>query len=415
MANLITILVYISAYLGIVATTFYILSYRAYLKREKKYSFEEKNLPKVTVLIPAYNEENSIARTIKSILKSDYPRNKFEVIVINDGSKDKTYEIAKKYKSKIVKVFTKKNGGKGSALNLGISKAKGEIIFTMDADTFVESYSLKNMVHYFANPKITAVTPAMMIYKPKTIWQRIQHAEYFLGVFMRKAFASVDSVYVTPGAFSAYRKEFFEKHGGYDEDNVTEDLEIALRIQYLGYSIENSPYSPAYTISPKTFRELLIQRRRWYYGHIKNIWNYRKLISRKYGDLGMFIIPVGLLSIFFALVVFLYKLGETFSKAFNEIVFLKDFGFSSLSVSEINYHVLERFFFNLFSNEIFLFILFFMVIMGGYMVWARRKIGKTPGLAINLPLYMISFALLFSFWWSVSIVYSIFVRDLKWR
>ena len=131
---------------------------------------------------------------------------------------------------------------------------------------------MKNMVHYFNNPRVMAVTPTMLVHKPKTILQRVQNMEYLLGIFLRKAFATLNAVYITPGAFSAYRKEFFDKYGGYDEINVTEDIEMSLRIKYQGYFIDNSPNAPAYTIAPKNFSHLLKQRRRWYVGLLKNYW-----------------------------------------------------------------------------------------------------------------------------------------------
>ncbi|MFC1666162.1 glycosyltransferase, partial [Nanoarchaeota archaeon] len=276
--NWITPIIYFSIYVGLIATTFYILSYLDYKKKERKF-FSEDKFPFVSVLIPAYNEEKTIARTIESILKTDYPRDRFEIIVINNNSKDKTFEISKKYENSILKVYTEKKQGKACALNFGLSKAKGEIIFTMDADTQVNPDSVKKMIQPFTNPRVMGVTPAMLVYSHKNIWERIQQMEYFMGVFLRKAFATLNAVYITPGAFSCYRKGFFEKHGGYDEDNITEDIEISLRMQYKGYFIDNCPDAVAYTVVPKTFKSLFIQRRRWYFGYLKNILKYRGLLN----------------------------------------------------------------------------------------------------------------------------------------
>ncbi len=410
----ITLVVYLSIYIGLVATTFYILSYRDHSKKERKF-FLEKDLPKITVLIPAYNEESSISKTIDSIMNVDYPNDKLEIIVIDDGSEDKTFEIAKKYRSEQIKILTKKNGGKGSALNLGISKSKGEIILTMDADTVVEPQSLRNMIHSFTNPRVMAVTPAMLVHKPKTIWQRIQNMEYFLGIFLRKAFATLNAVYITPGAFSAYRKEFFEKYGDYDEKNVTEDIEMSLRIQYNGYFIDNSPEAPVYTVAPSTFRTLLVQRRRWYFGYLKNIWKYRGLVSRKYGDLGLFIIPVGLLSTFFAVYITVYSFFKVLSSAFNNFIFYTANNLSFYNFAYFNKYFLERFFFLLFTNVIFLSIIFFISVMGFYLYWARKKVGKISGLVIDLHLFFMFFAILFGFWWTISIVYAIFAKTVRWK
>ncbi len=233
-----TILVYILAYIGLFATSFYITSMIKHYRKPEPLPKDDKT---VTIIIPAYNEEASIARTIQSALELEYPKDKIEIIVVNDGSKDKTYEIAKKFEMARgirVKVLTKPNGGKGSALNFGIKHSKSEIIVTMDADSFARPDSLRRMVGYFYSKDVMSVTPAMGVHNPKGILQRIQQIEYYLGVFLRKSFSTINAIHITPGAFSAYRREFFLKYGGYDERNITEDLEIALRIQSKNYIIE---------------------------------------------------------------------------------------------------------------------------------------------------------------------------------
>jgi len=410
--DFVTIIVYLSIYIGLVATTFYVLSFIADKKKKREFLTDSK-LPFVSVIIPAYNEEKSIAGTIKSILRSNYP--KFEVIIIDDGSKDNTLKIAKKFIKKDVKVFSKKNGGKGSALNFGLKKAKGEIIFTLDADTFADPKSMKKMVRYFKNKDVMCVSPAMVIHNAKSILQRIQSIEYLLGLFLRKTFAALNAIYITPGAFSAYRKSFFDKYGGFDEGNITEDLEMALRIQFKGYIIENCPEAPVYTIAHKRFKPLLIQRRRWYFGLIKNLLNYKKILSSKYGDLGVFVIPIAAISIFFAVFVTVYLFFKTIFQIKNELLFLQTINFDFLNFMNINFYVIERFLFLFFTKPVVIFILFFMLILGFYLYYASKKIGKTSGLIINLPLFFLFFAILFGFWWVVSIIYALFSKNVKWR
>jgi cellulose synthase/poly-beta-1,6-N-acetylglucosamine synthase-like glycosyltransferase len=410
--EVILIIIYIGIYLGLIATTFYILSF--FEDKKKKHLFyEEEELPKVSVLIPAWNEEKSIAKTIESILNSNYPD--FEVIIIDDGSKDKTLQIAKSYETEQLKVFTKPNGGKGNALNFGIEKAKGEIIFTMDADTHVEPHTMKNMVKYFKQENVMSVTPAMLVYKPKSILQRIQAIEYFLGLFLRRAFAALDAIFITPGAFSAYRKKFFDKYGGYDEGNITEDLEMALRIQSKGYTTKNCSYAPAHTVVPKKFKPVLIQRRRWYYGLIKNTIKYKKILSKNYGDLGLFVYPNAIMGIILAVIVTITFSFKTLISIKKEILFLKSINFNFSGILDINLYVVERFLFLLFSNPVILFILVFLILCGFYLYYASKKIGRQKGLLINVPLFFMFFSVLFAFWWIVSIIYSIFVKEIKWR
>ena len=411
----ITYVIYTSIYIGLVATTFYILTFLADTRKEREF-FTDKELPKVSVIIPAYNEEKTIELTIDSILESDYPKSKLDILVVDDGSSDKTYEKALKYKSKGIRVFKQKvNGGKGKALNSGIEKAKGDFIFTMDADTIVDRQSLKIMTKYFKNPEVMSVTPAMVTRETKTIVQRIQSVEYLTGLFLRKTFAALNAIHITPGAFSAYRKSFFTKHGGYDEDNLTEDLEVALRIQYHKYKIENAPEAPAYTIPPTNFNTLLKQRRRWYAGLIRNTWNYRKLISREYGDMGMFVLPMAWIGILIAVFMIVYYTIKTTREIIKEIFYYNSINFDIFNQLNLNTHFFERIFFQIITNTAIWFLLIFVVIIFFYLRYATKRIGKTESLIINVPLFMVLFAVLFGIWWVVSIIYVVLNRKVSWK
>lgn len=412
--EIITLVVYLSVYLGLISTSFYVLTY---LNANKKITpqFSDKEMPTVTIIIPAYNEEITIKKTIESILQSNYP-NEFNVIVIDDGSKDNTLKLAKQIKDKRVQVFTKSNGGKGTALNLGISKAKGEIIFTMDADTYVDKNSMQRMVRYFKEPQVMAVTPAMVVHNPKSILQRLQSTEYLLGLFLRRVFAALNALYITPGAFSCYRAEFFKKHGGFDEDNITEDLEIGLRIHLKGYRIENSPESPAYTVTPAKFKELTKQRRRWYFGLMKNMFGtYRKLLTPKYGDMGIIVMPIAWISILFAVGITMYFFIDILYRIIDEILFLPELNYDISGFLDINFYMIERTVFFLLTNTVFIFIIFFVITLGFFLYYASNKIGRLQGIAINLPIYFLAFAILFGFWWILSIFYFIFYKEVGWK
>jgi len=408
-----SVFIYVSIYIGLIGVTFYLLTFLSGKKRKDKF-LKDSQMPFASVMIPAYNEEKSIASTIESILKSDYPGG-FEVIVIDDGSKDNTLKIAKKYESKQVKVFTKENAGKARAMNFALTKVKGEIIFSMDADTFVEPDTMRKMVRYFRDKEVMSVTPAMLVYKPKSLLQRIQHIEYLLGVFLRRVFAFLNAVYIAPGAFSAYRKVFFDKYGGYDENNITEDLELALRIQYNGYQTENCPYAPVYTIVPKTFKPLLIQRRRWYYGLMKNFWSYRRIMSPKYGDLGLFVLPLAWVCIFFSVFIVIYMFFKILFDVKSELLLLNSVNFDFLNLVSINNFFIKKVVFLFFSNPMNLFILVFFALFGLYIYYAFKKTGKIQGLGLNLVFFFLFFAILFGFWWIISIIYMFFTKTLKWR
>ncbi len=407
-------LIYISIYIGLIATTFYILSYKRG-KVKKKQLFTDDELPTVSVIIPAFNEEKSIAGTIESIRASDYPKGKLEIIIIDDGSKDKTLEIAKKYQSKIIKVYTRPNGGKGGALNYGIKYSNSEIILSMDADTFVKPHSVKELMRYFKDPEVMCVSPSMLVHNPKGILQRIQQAEYLFGLFLRKAFSSINAIHVTPGAFSAYKKSFIDKHGGYDEDNITEDLELALRIQSKGYMIENCSNAPVYTIAMSKFKPLMIQRRRWYVGLMRNTWNYKFMFGPKYGDLGVFVLPIAWISIFFSVFLINYMVIKALFKIQEELAFLISINFDFISLFGVSRYFFERLFFLVFTNPIIIFFLLFVVVLGVYMKFATKNIGKVKSFPGTILLYFLFFALLFGFWWTVSIIYVLLNKKVTWR
>lgn len=412
-----TVLIYVLIYIGLFSTSFYIINLFTYYRKKKKPS--PKTDKTVSIIIPMYNEEKSIVSTIKSALSLNYPKNKLEIIVVDDGSKDKSYEIAKKFISNInpkVRVFKKAvNSGKGSALNLGIKKARHKIIVTMDADTIVEPDSLKKMIGYFTTKDVMAVAPAMGVYKPKNIWRRIQQIEYYMGVFLRKSFASMNAIHITPGAFSSYRKEFFEKHGGFDEKNITEDLEVALRIQSHNYILENAEEAAVYTIGPGTFRTLMVQRRRWYTGLTKNLWNYRRLFGPKTGALGMVVLPTAVSTIVLGVILTVYMVTKALLKLKNELLTLSAINFQFQNTLELSSYLIEVFFLTILTNKILLFTILFISLLWCYMSFSKRKMMYKESIKLNFALFIVFFSLLFAFWWIVSAIYMLFNKKVVWR
>lgn len=403
-------LVYVLVYIGLFLLSFYVLSFI----KSKKEGVIEADDKTVSIIIPAHNEEDCIVKTVQSALSLDYPREKLEIIVVDDGSSDKTYSLARNLVSPNVRVFTKSNGGKGSALNFGIKKARGEIIVSMDADTYADKCALKRLVARFYSKDVMSVTSAMGVYKPKTLWQRIQHIEYYLSLFIRTNLAGANAIYITPGAFSAYRKEFFDKHGGYDEHNITEDLEIALRIQSHNYVIEVAPGATFYTIAPATFKSLLAQRKRWYTGLIRNLWNYRKLFGFRRGVLGIIVLPASMITVFLSIVLTGYIAIHAIRTIGNELLSLRAVDFHFVNAYEMNSYFFTQVFYNLFSNPVFLFTLFFIVVMGFYLLYAKKQMMFRENLKINFIIFLVFYSILFSFWWIVSLFYIVFNRNVQW-
>ncbi|PIN96714.1 hypothetical protein COU56_00075, partial [Candidatus Pacearchaeota archaeon CG10_big_fil_rev_8_21_14_0_10_31_9] len=241
---------------------------------------------RVSVLIPAYNEEDSIGGTVKSILDLDY-KNIIEIIIINDGSKDKTKEIAlsleKKYDNVIL--FDKVNSGKADSLNQAIKIAKGELIVVVDADSYPSKDSFQKMIGFFDDLKVGAVTTRIFVREPKTFIQKLQSIEYRVIAFSRKLLGFLDAIYVTPGPLAIYRKSALEKIGGFDPKNITEDIEVTWHLTFEGYKVKMSLDPYVTTVSPNKFKAWFKQRIRWNIGGMQTISKYKKYFFRK-GMLG---------------------------------------------------------------------------------------------------------------------------------
>ena len=410
-------LIYLSTFIGLFAITFYFLSYLSKRKEKTPESISEKKLPKVSIIIPAWNEEKGIAGTIKSAIELDYPRKKLEIIVIDDGSKDNTYAIAKSFKNKNVKVFKNKiNMGKRASMNFGIKKAKGEIIVTMDADNIiVKGDILKKMVYNFNDSNVMCIAPTTAIYNPKGILQRVQQVEYLLGVFLRKAFSSINAIHITSGAFSVYRKSFFEKHGDFDEHALTEDMEMALRIQYYGYRIVNDLTAVAYTIAPNKFIPLMKQRIRWYVGLMKCLLKYRFMFSKKYGAMGAIVLPVAITTVILSVILTFYVTIISLSEINKELNHLQSINFNFANNFELNKFVFERFFFNIFSSPIAYFFIIFIFVLLGYMFFAKKVIKEHSEIRLSIFFFIFLYSFLFAFWCVVSFLYYLFNRKVSWR
>jgi len=251
----------------------------------------------VTLIIPAYNEEKTIARSVRSALALDYPK-KVRVIVVDDGSIDET---AKRAREAGAKVISQKNAGKAAALNAGIKAAKTPWIACIDADSYVQKDALEKMVGYFNDPEVGAVTGSVKVADPKNLVQWLQFVEYVGMNYLRKSAAFLNGVSCTPGPLSVYRREALKEIKGFDEGNITEDSEIALNLQRHGWRIENAFNAVAYSHAPYSLRKLLHQRVRWYHGAIINNKKYSYMFfDKKFGNLGWFILPTNIVSVLLA-------------------------------------------------------------------------------------------------------------------
>ena len=257
------------------------------------------NYPTVTIIVPCYNEEKTVSITIESLLTLNYPGDKLDIIVVDDGSRDNTWNVLQKYSSnKRISLYRKENGGKHTALNLGLEHATGEFFGCLDSDSSVHPEALKRIISVFDNPKTMAVAPSIVVRDPKSIIQYAQRAEYDMAHYNKKMLAFLGGIHVTPGPFSIFRKKVFDQIGNYRKSHHTEDQEIALRMHKNGLKIDHCPDAYVYTSSPNTVPKLYKQRVRWIYGFIKNATDYREFFfNPEYGTVGLFTLPSGFISI----------------------------------------------------------------------------------------------------------------------
>jgi cellulose synthase/poly-beta-1,6-N-acetylglucosamine synthase-like glycosyltransferase len=290
---------YFIAFLSVYVVVFYFILLFTYRKNyDEEPPIDEDWTPYVSIIVPAYNEEKYISKCLEMLLNIDYPKERLEIIVINDGSTDNTEKEARKFEKYGVKVYTQKNAGKGAALNHGLRIARGEFIVTMDADSYVTPGTLRQLLAFFKeDEKVMAVTPAIKIRPSKNLLVELQRIEYLMIIFSRKLLSFIDAVPVTPGPFSVFRASVFKEVGGFDENNLVEDQEIALRIQKHNYKIKSSVKAEVYTEPPDNLNDLLKQRIRWQRGGIRNYWKYKHMITPEYGDFGLFFIPLNFITL----------------------------------------------------------------------------------------------------------------------
>jgi cellulose synthase/poly-beta-1,6-N-acetylglucosamine synthase-like glycosyltransferase len=235
----------------------------------------------VTVLIPAFNEEKVIERAVATVLASTDVR--IEVIVIDDGSSDKTGETvtAAFGTDPRVRLLTLENGGKARALNKGLELATGEIVIALDADTRFEPTTIARLARWFDDASIGAVAGNARVGNRVNLVTRWQALEYISAQNLeRRAFARLSAITVVPGAVGAWRRAAIAQAGGYPADTLAEDQDLTIAIQRQGWRVTYDQYAVAWTEAPEGFRALAKQRFRWAYGTLQCLWKHGSLIRK---------------------------------------------------------------------------------------------------------------------------------------
>src|SRR3989344_3060163 len=236
--------------------------------------------PNVSIVVPAYNEEKNIENCLSSIFSQDYPKNKMEIIVVDDGSTDSTIKIIKKYKN--VKILEQNHLGKVEALNLGALKSSHEFILTVDADTTIVRNCLRDIVKPFFSKKIGATTGNNLVKNKKSLIGVFQNIEYHFSNLIRSSFSTVfkNGIWFS-GSIACYRKTSLKKIGYFKKDTLAEDQDVALEMKKFGYITINVPTAAGHTIVPTKIKDLYRQRMRWWIGTLQSIFKNKELFSRK--------------------------------------------------------------------------------------------------------------------------------------
>ena len=251
------------------------------------------NIPLAAIIVPAFNEEVNAVSSLENLLLCDYKN--FEIIFVNDGSTDNTYEKVKaafQHHPKI-KILSKTNGGKASALNFGVAQSNADFVVCIDADTKLLPNAVSYLMRNFNDKKVGAVAGIVKVGNEVNILTRWQSIEYITSQnFDRKGFAYINAITVVPGAIGAFRKDALILAGGFTTDTLAEDCDITVRILKQGFIVANEPKAIALTESPESIKQFMKQRFRWTFGVMQTFWKNREvLFNSKYKSLGWIAFP----------------------------------------------------------------------------------------------------------------------------
>lgn len=383
---------------------------------EKKKPDENKQLNDIaylaaTVIVPCFNEETTVERTIKSLLALEYPEDKLTIMIIDDGSTDNTWQVIQQFANdRRIKLYQKENeGSKFAALNFALTKIDTELVGVLDADSWVASDALKNYMEFFRDPEVMATIPSMVIADPDSFYRKAQKAEYDIGLFARKAFDEINAIYITPGPFSFFRKYVFDTLGPYKEAHHTEDAEIALRMQKHHYKIAYSEKSVVYTVGPKKVRPLIKQRVRWIYGFLRNMFDYRGMLFKKeFRSLGAIVLPLGIFRIFITVVLFPLSMWLLVLPLFRWLEKVSVVGISTPTTWSFDW-----FFVNVTQIQILALIGFFMSIMTLWM--GRELVGDKRKFTIDIVYMLFMYTFIAPIWLIKSSYNAIMSKKESWR
>jgi poly-beta-1,6 N-acetyl-D-glucosamine synthase len=398
------VLISLIIFLAILFVRYFALLWFGYLQHTEKTvrgSEGSSFVPPVTVVVPAYNEARVIGEAIETLLNLDYPV--YEVLVIDDGSSDNTLTIARRWEGRHgridVRVISKTNGGKATALNTGIAHARYSFILCMDADSWVEPQTLRAAMPHFRDPSVGAVAGNVKIVNRDHWLTRLQALEYIEGLNMpRRAQGFIGAVNIVPGPVGIFRLEALQEVGGYDTDTFAEDADLTLELITSGWKIIYEDSAVTWTQGPTNILDLIQQRYRWTRGILQAIRKRKRILLRPFPDFPLWLSAVemafeGILwpvlnvyaHLFFAIVALLYGMGElllywwVLLTLLDLVIALVTVSMEEESLGLVPYAVVYRFFFILFLDVTKTFAAVEEALNLG-MEWGKlRRIAYSPG------------------------------------
>jgi peptidoglycan-N-acetylglucosamine deacetylase len=269
------------------------IAFLVFIRKKKGTSSNLMEHHLVSIIVPAFNEEVNVLKTIETLLKSTHKN--IEIVFVDDGSTDNTLDKVKLLFADhpMVKIFTKINGGKASAINYGIENASAEIVVCIDADTQLAHDAISELISDFADSTVASVAGNVKVGNKLNLLTRWQSIEYTTSQnFDRLAFDVVNGIMVVPGAIGAFRKSAVKKVGGFSTDTLAEDCDITLKLLDEGYKVKTNNRAIAYTEVPETVAMFMKQRRRWSFGIMQSFWKHRKkLFGFSKPNLGWAVLP----------------------------------------------------------------------------------------------------------------------------
>lgn len=291
-SKIITFLFALGIYLGI-ARLIFIGTLAVIQKKKNKFVDSAGFNPSVSAIVPAYNEEGVITKTIDALLASSYKN--LEIIFVDDGSTDNTLDtVTKKFwNNPRIEILSKVNSGKSETLNLGINTSRADLVVIQDADTVIKPDAIGKMVAHFVNPAVGAVAGNAKVGNRINLLTRMQALEYITSQNLdRRAFDLLNCITVVPGAIGAWRRELVIKEGGLKNDTLAEDADLTLKIIRAGYVVNYEEDAVALTEAPDNIKAFLKQRFRWMFGTWQVAWKHKDVIFRpKYKSLGFVALP----------------------------------------------------------------------------------------------------------------------------